>query len=276
MSKSAIKLRFPTMAMHPRELSGAKDIYYTDMRMAVAHAIREFNVVDIFNFPESAKDAKLLKSIPSQEFSILFNHITDPLWQEAIQNKDFQDKLFLYIYTYWWDVTVNTKMVDRQAPYLHLFKQGVPPALKLKYKRIKEYCLYRDVMDESLVERRQAWFDYCDNMLEREEDPLSLEDVEFYEKAIEYWEGDVKKQKMVVEPLKTPYGTIAPKMVRRKFRDIRDTHIEWYNEWIITHPDVDLETYDGRCQLILDWSEERARKDVARLRKQLDIPEGGQ
>lgn len=269
-----ITIRFPTLALHPREESGTKELKYFDIRRAIAHAINTYNWADIWRLDLTDKDQSLLKNIPTTTANLLLEQLPEG-WDEALVAPDFNDKLVIYVYTYWWDATVTTT-VDPRKDYLYLFQEPLNPQLKRRYKQIKNYVLSQPAQDPDQRAKQLAWSDYCEYLLQNGIDgrELTEEDNEFYTLVLNYWDGEVKKKAEPQQPLQTPYGTLSPKAVRRKYRDIRDDQVEWFNDYITSHPEVDISTYDGRCQIILAWYDVKANIEVKKLRKKLGIKEG--
>ena len=258
-----IKITFPKVAVKPSAPGGIQELHYFDLRKAVAHALSNYNWADIWRMTLSAQEQMILNTIPTEDFKVLEDALSAE-WQEAFMDPTFGDKFTYYVYYYWWDNSV-TPFLSPQAEYMHYFVKPATEEMKARYRQLKRY-IQRPTPNMELQNKYDKWAQYCDLLLI--EQNMEEDDANYLEKVLNFWNEMTANQSHApnsaahkpCEPLMLPDGRyLQPHLVRKRYRDYAKNKPEVIEAFKEEHPVTDLDTYEGRCEFVLELELEKLK-----------------
>lgn len=255
-----LKIKFPTVAYDPTQPYSEKPIKYVDMRRPLAHCISCYEWLTIYQTQIGPDEEDLVQQIPTTELTLFEPNLPDG-WAEALEVPNFQTAFIYYVYMNWFNPDI-TPLLNPFNFHQEYFSPETDTQCKKRYQRLVRYIRTNPDTTRDIQKFIQDMFDrgWEENQL-------------FYEEVLAYWDSHkaqtTKRQPLIIPDNNNPNGgrQLPAPLVRKRFRYLRDAEPEWYQDIITTNPDLDPEDYNSRCEILLLWEQEKARRQEEKQSK---------
>ena len=144
------------------------------------------------------------------------------------------------------------------VPYGFIIEE--PDAILAKRLRRIEVGMEKREADSTSSQKDKMMEEYQIYLISKGVEPHSKE---YVEKSVEYWNSLKGKNPVEGVPpskskevfLTTSKRSYTRKALRARFRYLYETEMEYCLSWAMQHPLTDLQTYDGKAELVKDFDE---------------------